>query len=69
MLEISKMELEPLTTDLVDLTYLLEYKFLSQLHSQRLRGGTNNLGQIKHAMASAVSEIKAMDPQSLEEAI
>ena len=34
-----------------------------------IEGETNHLGQIEHAMASAVSEIEAIDPQSLEEAM
>ena len=34
-----------------------------------IEGETNHLGQIEHAMASAVSEIEAIDPQSLKEAI
>ena len=33
----------------------------------QIEGEKDNIGQIEHAMAAAVSEIEAMDPQSLEE--
>ena len=35
----------------------------------QIEGEQENTGQIEHAMAAAVSEIEAIDPQSLEEAM
>ena len=34
----------------------------------QIEGETEDNGQMEHAMAAAVSEIEAIDPQSLEEA-
>ena len=48
--------------------YLLESKTPSQ--SLRLRGGEKeDNGQLEHAMVAVISEIKVIDPQSLEEAM